>query len=182
MPKTENVKYFICILCFPLFVQASIEVAFVEVRNYYGEIVQLEPDGQFAHIAISYRGYWLHAHPLRGVELVSLSQLRKMGEVKLIAQVDEMKDITVDQVLSYLGKPYDSDFTWGDDRIYCSELVAKLLSIKPQSMNFKSDAWGVHFRSKSGQIGISPDDIFGIFQARGVKFGSSTIKCEMLWN
>jgi hypothetical protein len=27
---------------------------------------------------------------------------------------------------SFLGKPYDSAFSWSDDRIYCSELVWKV--------------------------------------------------------
>jgi len=70
---------------------------------------------------------------------------------------------------TYLGLPYDKDFTLTNDGIYCSELVLKLLNpflkdkIPTKPMHFKKNrkAWEEYFRGRvpDGAQGISPGDL-----------------------
>lgn len=159
-------KYIVLLLFFPFYLQASIKVAFIELRNYKGEIIQLEPNGQFAHMAVSYRGQWLHAHPLNGVEIISQADLEKIGSIKTIITLLEYDELDIKQVEKYLGKPYDFEYSWGEERIYCAELVAKLLNIDPLPMNFESSFWSSNYSSLRGKLGLSPDDLYQHFKRK----------------
>lgn len=151
-------RIFICALLFSLKTFAAVDIAFVEIRDYYGNVVQLEPGGRFAHIAIAYQGGWLHAHPLRGVEVISNEKLAKLGTVTVqtLAQFDEP---TANEVNKYLGKGYDSNYSWSDEKIYCAELVGKILRLTPEPMTFDTPAWGPGYKILDGELGLSPDDI-----------------------
>lgn len=172
----KNILFF-AILIFSTICNASIEVAFLQTRNSDRSLVQLEPNGNFSHIAISYKGKWLHAHPYRGVELVSKNELEKMGEIKLTIKISNSSSIHPAVVKSFLGKPYDPSFSWSDDKIYCSELIAKILNIDPAPMNFDSAFWPQKYKALQGELGISPDDIFNHFKAQGYKITYSPIQC-----
>ncbi len=155
-------KYIIVLLFLSLRSYAAIEIAFIELRNHEGQVIQLEPGGQFAHIAISYQGQWIHSYPFRGVEIISKENLEKIGAIKSILTVSESQDLQEEQVNRYLGKRYDSEFSWSDDKIYCSELVGKLLNMIPKPMKFKSKFWSQssQFVKSQNGGGLSPDDIF----------------------
>lgn len=160
-------KIFMLILLMPLFSFASIDIAFIELRTQNGQLIQLEPNGQFVHIAISYQGGWLHSHPYRGVEVISQDILEKIGTIKSIITISELDSLKRNQVEKYLGKPSDPEFSWRDDKIYCSELVAKLLNIDPQPMTFETAIWPDRFQSLKGQLGLSPDDLFQLLVKNG---------------
>lgn len=173
-------NFFMLILLMPLFSFASIDVAFIELRNHNGQLLQLEPNGKFTHIAISYRGGWLHSHPNRGVEVISQDNLEKIGTIKAITTVTERDSLNESQVRKYLDKPYDPEFSWRDDKIYCSELVAKLLNIDPLPMTFETEVWPDRFKSLKGQLSLSPDDIFQllikkVYQGRSFGLGCSKV-------
>jgi hypothetical protein len=138
---------------------ARIDVAFLKLFDSQGHQIILEKNGEYAHIAISYGKMWLHAHPQRGVELISDQELRKMGEVGEVMTVAQNKELTYAQIKKYLGKPYDREFSWSDNSIYCSELVAKLLHQQPRPMSFDPPYWPPYFARFNGQLGISPDQI-----------------------
>ncbi len=38
---------------------------------------------------------------------------------------EPLRAAAVERAKGFLGRPYDARFGWGDDRIYCSELVVK---------------------------------------------------------
>lgn len=156
-------KTFIFIFIFAVTVQAKVTVAFIEMRNYYGQVIQLEPGGRFAHSAISYQGQWLQAHPIRGVELVPLETIRKMGQIKELIEVSNLDELDSVQVNAMLGKPFDSEYLWDDQKIYCSELVAKLIGLEPKPMYF-SEAWPIEFQKYNGLPGLSPDAIYQILK------------------
>ena len=139
--------------------RAEVRLAFLELRNFRGELVQLEPNGRFAHIAISYGDLWLHAHPRTGVAFVSDEGLKQFGAVKEILTLSAVPDLKPADVTRFLGKPYDFAFTWSDDAIYCSELVAKLIGMEPEPMEFRGAFWNDK-RMPRGSAGLSPDDIF----------------------
>lgn len=96
---------FVFLLSLPLCSFASIEVAFIEIRNDKNEIIQLEPGGQYAHLAISYRGNWLHSYPPNGVEVISQQDLEKIGTIKTIVTVSAIESVNEEVVRYYLGRP-----------------------------------------------------------------------------
>ena len=69
------------------------------------------------------------------------------------------KFISKNDYEKYYGLPYDSNYSWSDKAIYCSELVAKILGIKPSPMRFDADIWGED-EPRRGELGISPDEIY----------------------
>lgn len=165
----------------PLSSFASIEIAFLEMRTYKGEIIQLEPNGQFAHVAISYGGKWLHAHPLRGVEIVSQESLEKIGKIKAIITISKEDKIPASEVIKLFGKPYDQSFSWSNEKIYCSELVAKLIRMAPEAMSFEATYWPREYQALNGQPGISPDDIFRNLKAQGYEISIPSTSCSNLF-
>jgi hypothetical protein len=138
----------------------SIEVALIKVFDRYGKLVQLEKGGEFTHSAIKVQGGWMHAHPYRGVEIVS--SIQEMGfkktETKIFYNnnIPEVSNKFIDQ---FLGLPYDSNFSWSNDKIYCSELVAKALGIEPTPMSFDEELWGRGMEHRRVELGLSPDDL-----------------------
>lgn len=152
-------KFLILTLLFPLWAQAQVSLAFIEMRSSDGKIVQLEPNGRFAHIAISVGNMWLHSHPYRGVELINQYELQKMGKVEFHT-LKYYKKLNLKEISDYLGKPYDPLFSWDDDTYYCSELVGKILNIEPQPMSFDAPIWNKKYEFRKGELGLSPDDIY----------------------
>ena len=146
---------------------AKVEVAFIELRFPDGRLLQFEPEGRFAHIAISYKGKWLHSYPRKGVEITTYEDLKKIGNVKAIIVVDDMDALDESLVEKYLGKPHNLSYTWNEDKIYCSQLVAYLLGIPPTPMTFSGSSWSKAYHERKGMVGISPDDIFNALKARG---------------
>ena len=142
------------------FARADVKVAFIEFYTPDGRLIQLEPNGRFAHIAISFRGGWLHAHPWRGVEWISTENLAKMGKIADVVDLESAPEVSEETAHQYLGKPYDRDYSWSDDKIYCSELVAKILKMNPEPMHFDTKLWPEKFWKFEGLPGLSPDKIY----------------------
>lgn len=156
---------FVAIIFFSLSVQAKVYVALIQMKDYYGNVVQLEPGGRFAHSAISYKGQWLQAHPYWGVQLTTIENVRKMGEIQEIIEVPNLEELDEAKVNEMLGKPFDHDYVWDDEKIYCSELIAKLLDLAPKPMVF-SDSWPASYQALNGQPGLSPDGVYQILSSQ----------------
>jgi hypothetical protein len=139
---------------------AGVKVAFLEFYTPDGRLIQLEPDGRFAHVAISYGEGWLHAHPFRGVEVISSESLAKMGKIASVVSIPQLKEIPEKMAVQFLGKPYDAEFSWSDDRIYCSELIAKIFGLKPEPMHFDPRLWPKRYQALEGLPGLSPDKVY----------------------
>lgn len=148
-------------------VNAQTKLAFIKVYQSNGTLLQLEENGEFTHIAISIDNRWLHAHPSRGVEFVDT--IEEIGYLKFEVIMLENKQLSLSEgsYSRFLNLPYDGDFIWTDDAIYCSELIAKILGIKPTPMTFSARVWGGEHPSK-GLLGISPDEIFN--EAKNIGF------------
>ncbi len=174
-------KFILILFLLPAYCFAGIDIAFLELRTYDGNVIQLEPNGQFAHIAISYQNKWLHSHPYRGVEIISTEALQKIGAIKTVITISKISSLDESLVKSFLNKPYDSSFNWNNDKSYCSELVAKLLNIKPQIMKFEATFWPKKFKNFGGQLGISPDDIFNFLKSRGYQSHNIKNQCSKLF-
>lgn len=145
---------------------ASIQVAFIKLYNSRGELIRLEKDSPYAHVAISYGRMWLHAHPFRGVELLSDQEMRQWGEISEVIVVSATRSLSYVEIQKYLGRPYDRTYSWNEGAYYCSELVAKILGIKPRPMSFDRQYWPPFFEKYNGQLGVSPRQLLMTFRPR----------------
>ena len=139
---------------------ASVQVAFLEFYTPEGKLVQLEPGGRFAHVAISYRGGWLHSHPFRGVEVITTEGLSRMGKITSVVNLPQLKEIPETTAARFLGRPYDAEFSWSDEKVYCSELIAKIFGLTPEPMHFDPKLWPEKYRKLEGLPGLSPDKVY----------------------
>lgn len=71
---------------------------------------------------------WVH----RGIgERVAIYRFQALDPVKLAGAVR-----------TFAGRPYDADYQWDDERIYCSELVAKAANLASDGTRFRPHAIG----------------------------------------
>jgi len=145
---------------------ATVRVAFLEIRKPDGSLLRYSQDGRFTHSAISYQDGWLQAYPYYGVQKITLEQLQHIGRIGEIIEIPELPELTEEQVRPYLGKPFDLHYSWSDDEIYCAELIAKILNIKPEPMKFDPQYWPPSYQRLDGQPGISPDRLYKILRKR----------------
>ena len=134
-------------------------VAFLETRDSNGKLQQFEEDFTYTHVAIEVENRWLHAYPKRGVELITLEELQKIGTVAEYLEVPAGA-FTLGEEKRFLGKPYDAQFSWGDEAIYCSELVGKILGIEPVPMHFPLKFWPPSYQEWEGDPGVSPGVVY----------------------
>lgn len=170
----SSIVLFVCVVFFgyPSSAQAGVHVAFFEIRDTSGRLVQLEVNGRFAHVAISYRGGWLHAHPIRGVERVE--SLSEIGAATEILVQPSLPDLSEANVAPFLGRAYDPRFRWDDlSSTYCSKLVAQLLAVEPIPMTFATEHWSDRSELPHLEPGLSPDDLYTILKS-GRGFASNT--------
>lgn len=137
---------------------AGAEVIFLEVTNSKGEAVLLEPDFPYAHVLFKTSQGYLHSHPRTGVSFLKETDLEKFGKYADSFYVEHELDWGA--VEKYLGKPYDNEFSWGNEKFYCSELVGKLLGMAPEPMHFDPELWPSQFQQYEGKPGISPGKIY----------------------
>lgn len=146
------------------------QVVFLEVKNSQGQKVVLEPDFPYAHVAVSLDGInFFHSYPQTGVIQSSIDDLALFGTPKESLPAEPSEEIS-ETLKKWLGKPYDSSFSWGNERFYCSELVAKVLGIPPEPMHFDSGLWPPSFQDLEGKPGISPGKIYQKIKAQLFSF------------
>ncbi len=137
-----------------------VQVAFLEVRDVNGQPLRLEPWFPWAHMAISFEGGWIHSHPATGVEWASTERLEKFGRIAHVVTVPDWFEPRMELADAFAGLPYDREFSWDNQALYCSELVAKLLGIAPVPMVFDPRLWPQDYLRFNGQPGISPGIVY----------------------
>lgn len=140
---------------------AKTRIAFLELYDRNGNLVQYEPGGRFAHTAIQFDDIgdkWLNAYPGEGVAIISWEQLQHRGVIAEIVEIPQK--ISMSQVQPYMGKPFDFWYSWSDDALYCTELIGKLLGVPTQPMKFNKEVWPKSYWKLEGTEGISPDGLF----------------------
>lgn len=143
------------------FASAKTRIAFLELYDRNGKLVQYEPGGRFVHTAIQFDdigNLWLNAYPGEGVALISLKQLQRHGTIADVIEIPQ--DLHMSQVTPYMGRPFDFWYTWGDDALYCTELIAKLLNIPTHPMRFNRQVWPKNYWHLEGTPGLSPDQLW----------------------
>lgn len=154
----------------------ALEIAFLRLQQRNGQLIYLEPGVPYSHVAISYRGQWLHTSPAKNrVEIVAT--LAEIGGVEIILSNPDAAELQPAQVEPWLGLPYDREYDWSNnDKLYCTELVAKLLGIPPSPMAFDAFLWPAHYLTKNGLPGLSPSELFAELAIRNYRTRTTT--CE----
>ncbi len=138
-------------------------VVFIEIQDSNGNRIELEPGARFAHVAIQYGEYWLHAHSHKGVDLVTSEELAEYGSKFTYLGHPRLQDPDRHSVSLWVGKPFDFTYSWSNSlATYCTRLVAEVLGlpISPRPMSFVSPLWQKHLHRPIGEPGLSPDELF----------------------
>jgi hypothetical protein len=146
-------------------VEAKTKIAFLKVYDSSGKLVQYEPNSQFGHTALQVGDLWLQSYPGEGVKLITWDELQHRGVVAEILEIPVK--IELSQVTPFLGRPFDFAYSWGDEALYCSELLAKLLHVKPEPMQLNHEIWPKSYWSLEGQPGMSPDKLYRLIKGPG---------------
>lgn len=140
---------------------ARTRIAFLELYDHRGELVQYEPGGRFAHTAIQFDDIgekWLNSYPREGVAIITWEELQHRGVVADIVEIPAVIDLA--QVTPYLGLPFDYWYSWNDDAFYCTELIGKLLNLPTHPMTFNKKVWPKSYWHLEGTSGLSPDTLW----------------------
>ncbi|WP_413290613.1 hypothetical protein [Bdellovibrio sp. HCB337] len=143
------------------FAGAKTRIAFLELYDRHGRLVQYEPGGRFAHTAIQFDDIgeqWLNAYPGEGVALISWSDLEHRGTIAEVVEIPH--SLQLSDVQPYMGLPFDFWYSWTDDALYCTELIGKLLGIPTKPMSFNKQVWPKSYWKLDGTPGLSPDDLY----------------------
>ena len=142
---------------------------------YSCNLIEAQTRSEYSHIGVivsSSKGQILVAEAFKKVRVVSLKEFNKKTQKGLKLEVLRPHYVSDNLYRDYRenfdGLPYDSMFLWGDESIYCSELVQKLFAKsgmltpnpKPMSFDTNPEYWDRYFRGETprGKLGISPED------------------------
>ena len=154
------------------------DVILIELRCYSCSIIADETNSRFSHsgIVIGKQNDQIQVAQAFGpVHITSLEKFlnqRVKGTTALVLRSDELK-VSAQQLRdefnqSWKGIPFDSNYTWGNDKLYCSEFVSKFLEVflgpvlppKPLDFSRNWDYWSrVMNPVPQGKPGNSPGDL-----------------------
>ncbi len=156
------------------------DVIVISLKCYICPVIEDEGNGPFSHsgIILKRKNKIMVAQALGPVHVVPLKtflkQKRKEGKVAVYRSYDlENSNVPENRFISVYKKfkniKFDNDFSWDDEKLYCSEFVVKFLnrilgfeSIRVKKMSFKKNysIWKKYFKNKvpEGEKGYSPND------------------------
>lgn len=170
---------FLLLLLFAEVCSAATRVAFFEMHDRNGNLVQLEPGGRFFHAAIQLEdGRWLHSLAPRGTQIAN--ELSEIGARAVILTDEFGPAVSVERANKFLDLPFDFKYVWEDTLTsYCAKLIAQaanFLRLRPSPMTFSGSFWQGREPRQRG-LGISPDDIFQQLKERGFAQSNWTQPC-----
>jgi hypothetical protein len=101
-----------------------------------------------------------------------IDDIHEYGDKVVILRNPRVVEINPADFAHWLGKGFDFTYSWTNAHAtYCARLIAELLVIPPQPMQFKAEIWNNHvYRDQAvGEPGLSPDDIFRVLLSRGYR-------------
>ncbi|MEZ4813876.1 MAG: hypothetical protein R3A80_01550 [Bdellovibrionota bacterium] len=154
----------------------AIDIAFFVRTQANGQIEVYEEGTLYSHVAIRVGDQWLEARPWYGVHLTNdTSSMGVITEILSDPSIPEPNDAFLEKVL---GKKYFLFADWDDPEIYnCTKLVAKLLGIEPNPMNFDPMLWGNRFQEYLGKPGLSVGELYTELEERS--FESEIIESKI---
>lgn len=115
---------------------ANGDIVFQSSQGGQGQAIQLATGSPFSHCGMLFEkdGTWQVLEAVGPVKWTPLAEFRRHGGKGQITVMRLAKDAlrapegmqaVRDSALVMLGRPYDIKFGWGDELVYCSELVYK---------------------------------------------------------
>lgn len=99
------------------------------------------------------------ANPQYGGHKQALSKIKKLGDIRI-----EISDSLINEpaLEAEMGKSFDFNFEWDNNKTYCAKLVGKALNMKPTPMNFAGTHYAIFKPDwlKRHDPGLSPDQIY----------------------
>lgn len=153
------------------------DVLLIELRCYSCSIIADETDSRFSHSAVvlgNLDNQVIVAQALGQVHALPLDRFvaqKKAGTSILVRrphQSLEQNDLMQEFVDHWMDRPFDSAYTWDDEKLYCSEFVTKFLEVflgavfPPAPLDFSRnwDYWSrVMDPVPQGELGNSPGDL-----------------------
>ncbi|NCN50878.1 MAG: hypothetical protein COW01_08695 [Bdellovibrionales bacterium CG12_big_fil_rev_8_21_14_0_65_38_15] len=154
------------------------DVILIELRCYSCSIIADETNSRFSHsgVVIGKQGNQIQVAQAFGpVHMTSLENFlnqRVKGTSALVLRSDELKasakELSLEFNQSWKGIPFDPNYTWDNEKLYCSEFVAKFLEVflgpvlppKPLDFSRNWDYWSrVMYPVPQGKPGNSPGDL-----------------------
>ncbi len=152
------------------------DVLLMELRCYSCSIIADETDSRFSHSGVvlgKHGGETIVAQALGRVHALPLQrflQQKQRGSSVLVRrpfEALEQAELINEFNSSWQNRPFDSAYTWDDEKLYCSEFVAKFLEVflgpvfpaAPLDFSRNWDYWSqVMNPVPQGELGNSPGD------------------------
>lgn len=152
------------------------DVLLQPLHCYLCSMIEAEENSIYSHVGVVVidNGEVKVVEAYKSVNIVSLEEfLSKTEPGQKVLHLRSVQSLDKANLLDYYfasfhGLPYDPQFSLDDEKIYCSELVLKLLNpflsvkIPTKKMHFNQNrsAWESYFRGKipDGKLGIAPAD------------------------
>tara|TARA_R110002049_G_scaffold67039_1_gene174402 strand:+ start:143 stop:724 length:582 start_codon:yes stop_codon:yes gene_type:complete len=153
------------------------DVILIELRCYSCSVIADETGSRFSHSGVyigEVNGQPLVAQALGPVHITPLktflSQRVKKSKALVLRSKERLstQELLLEFNLNWRGIPFDSNYTWDDEKLYCSEFVAKFLEVflgpvfppKPLDFSRNWDYWSrVMNPVPQGEPGNSPGDL-----------------------
>ena len=137
-------------------------------------LIEAQTKSEYSHIGIVVdlddNGRAIVAEAYSKVRLVSFAKFNKKTQKNLSIEILRpywvSPNLYTNFLKSFYNLPYDSEFLWGDEKIYCSELVEKLLSQSdmktpgpvPMKFDVNREYWFKYFKGNipDGLLGVTP--------------------------
>lgn len=176
-----KIRYLFCLLiiasfCLDTFAIETGDILLQPLKCWSCSLIEEQESSEFSHMGIYLGQDQVAEAYFDKVKIVSLAEFMRKTDPsrsvlvrRLVIQPDEFEKKLRLEVDKLLGLTYDRWFLWDNDKIYCSELVYKVLApivelrdLSPKEMLFdvNPELWDRYFREQTprGLLGISPED------------------------
>ncbi len=126
------------------------DVLLISLNCYTCALIERSTNGPYSHsgIVLHHQGEWMVAQALGPVHLILLNKFlaqRRSGStiahLRAHSKFSEAELTTAYQ--KFHGIPFDPDYLWDDEKLYCSEFVAKFFNeLEPESLGTRPIEYG----------------------------------------
>lgn len=111
------------------------------------------------HVTLEYKSYIYEADTRAGGHRMPVSHVPKLGDIRI-----EIPDELVNEpaLMGQMGRAFDFNFVWDNDKTYCSKLVGIALDMEPTPMSFAGTHYVKYYPKwlERNDPGLSPDQIY----------------------
>lgn len=156
------------------------DILLLDMDCFSCELIEKQTNGPFSHsgIILKYGTKVYVAQSLGIVHHLPLAKFLRYTNKPVQVVRPKFINFTKRRALlesyqnDFLNMPFDHEYTWDDDKLYCSEFIYKILKSvyaienfapKPMRYDVNEDGWRRYFGGNEpphGQPGLSPNDFY----------------------